>query len=74
MAATCRSCGAPIVWAEMAATGSRMPLDEEEVTTGAPRFKIGIGAGLAYPCSADEPGHVSHFATCPNAAQHRKPR
>jgi hypothetical protein len=43
--ASCRSCGAAVVWIVTPA-GKRMPVD---VST-----------------------HVSHFATCPNAAQHRK--
>ncbi len=55
--ATCRSCDAPIHWI-ITAANKRMPVD-------------------AAPFEAALPGsdtmHQSHFATCPNAAQHRKP-
>ena len=67
----CRTCGAPIIWAEHADTGKRMPLDEAEVTTGV-RFVIGIPLGLAYAATGTTPGHESHFATCPDAKQHRR--
>jgi hypothetical protein len=30
----CRSCGAPILWTETAATGKRMPVDEDPVPDG----------------------------------------
>jgi hypothetical protein len=42
MSATCRSCGAPIIWAEMANRGRRRPLDAEQVATGL-RFRFGVG-------------------------------
>lgn len=66
----CRSCGAPIVWAVTAA-GKRMPLDAEPV--------YAIGSGVV-SLNGDEvavverprPLYVSHFATCPNADQHRR--
>ena len=59
MATTCKSCGAAIVWGTTRA-GKSVPLDAEFVT------------GLL-----DEDGQIiklrrSHFATCPNAAQHSK--
>lgn len=52
----CRSCQAPIVWVKTAA-GKSMPVDAGSVTVG----------DLVY----DPTWHVSHFATCPNAKQHR---
>lgn len=58
---SCRSCGAPIVWFRTA-KGHRMPVD----------------AGTTKPTDAehqlDLSRHVSHFATCPNANQHRRKR
>lgn len=77
--ARCRSCDAPLIWATTEA-GKKMPLDR----TPDPQ-----GIVLAYQdtfgtwhCRAWTPGehyhppeqqYSSHFATCPNADQHRKP-
>lgn len=62
----CRSCGAPIVWVVMRPSGKRMPLDakpEKRITLDM------IDPGVAEMTDT----FVSHFATCPNAAAHRKP-
>jgi hypothetical protein len=58
----CRSCGARIQWVEME-SGSRMPLD--------------VNSQRMVVVGDDGKGHVlaaftSHFATCPNASEHRK--
>lgn len=60
----CRSCGAPIIWVVMYPSGKRMPLNAETL----PRFVITDGVAMMRDT------YVSHFATCPNAAQHRKPK
>jgi hypothetical protein len=71
--ATCKSCGAPIVWAFVPRTGRRMPVDADPVDDGnviltrpstsmAEAHVVAKGAGT----------HVSHFATCPQAAEHRR--
>lgn len=61
LATRCSSCSALIVWFKTAA-GKRMPVDE----------------GSTQPTDAahqlDLKRHVSHFATCPNANQHRRSR
>lgn len=58
----CRSCGAPITWM-ITNTGKTMPVDG--LIQGQP----------AEPNMKFDPKvHVSHFATCPNAAKHRKPK
>lgn len=60
----CKSCGAPIVWAK-SETGKAMPLDakpEKRIVLDS----LGVGRVLD--------AFTSHFVTCPNAAQHRKPR
>lgn len=76
---TCRSCGAPVIWA-VTASGKRMPVDAEPVEGGNVRLD---DVGLPDPqavvfggFSADHADtlHKSHFATCVNAAQHRRPR
>lgn len=55
----CRSCGHPIVWFKTDA-GKNIPIDAETV--------------LAEDTTLELPRHVSHFATCPHADQHRRPR
>lgn len=72
----CRSCGAPIVWA-LTEQGKRMPLDAL-VTTVMAMFNESGPITVANIATADEiswrqvKGHVSHFATCPQADRWRK--
>lgn len=54
----CKSCGQPIIF--LATTrGNTMPVNAETVKPGETRYDM-------------NKGHVSHFATCPKAAEHRK--
>lgn len=53
----CRSCGKWIIWLRTEA-GKRMPVDAETVEPMEMYFR--------------KDKHTSHFATCPNADQHRK--
>lgn len=55
----CRSCRARIVWLETHAQKT-MPVDADTVDPADVLF--------------DRNAHRSHFATCPNAKRHRKPR
>lgn len=54
----CRSCRAPIIWFRTAA-GKQMPVDADTVAPGELELDL-------------KGGHVSHFATCPNANTHRR--
>lgn len=94
MSATCRSCSAPIIWAEHHGTGRKMPLDADEVdiaTAGSfvviarkayPLTTAAEAAALQWAVSTvrarelltEESWHLSHFATCPQASNHRRPR
>lgn len=71
---TCKSCGADVIWAKNSSTGKVMPLDAQETANGNcvllldGTFKVG---GTFVP---GQRHHTSHFATCPNAKQHRRPR
>lgn len=56
--AKCRSCSEYIVWVKTEA-GKNMPVDADSFDEG---------DELVY----DHSKHISHFATCPNADQHRK--
>ena len=57
----CKSCGAAIVWVKTKG-GKNMPVDADTFKAGDPSVFM------------PEIGHQSHFATCPNADKHRKPR
>lgn len=69
----CRSCGAPITWA-ITDNGKRIPLDAEP----APNGNLILVDGVARTPRIDDDvpflQYVSHFATCPNAQQHRRSR
>ena len=60
---TCSTCGAAILWVRTEG-GKAMPLDAE------PQKRVVLGArtGLAHVLDT----YVSHFSTCPQAAQHRR--
>lgn len=75
--ATCRSCGAQIIWAETE-SGKMNPLDARtspaglfaiDDTTSPPRV-----ARIGESASPQPEGFTSHFATCPNAETHRHRR
>ena len=80
MAATCKSCGAPIIWIETP-KHKWIPCDE-----GLKEYKIDRAGpeaivtqkGEIVRCRFDfvsEPdgmGRLAHWATCPNADQHRR--
>lgn len=55
----CRSCRAQIVWLKTEA-GKNMPVDADTVKPEDEAFDSAV--------------HISHFATCPNASQHRRTR
>ena len=56
----CSSCRARIIWLKTA-KGGNMPVDADTVEPDDTEYD-------------PEGDHVSHFATCPNADQHRKKR
>jgi hypothetical protein len=70
--AACRSCEAPVIWAETT-TGKKMPLDARPTAKGNLVFLAGVARG-----ATDEdrrlkrPLYTSHFATCPDAATFRR--
>jgi hypothetical protein len=55
----CRTCRAKIIWFKTSA-GKNMPVDADTVEPEDEEL--------------DLPRHVSHFATCPEADKHRRPR
>ena len=83
MTSKCRSCGAEIIWIKTF-SGKKMPVDAAIVNffpdpEGKELFVMENGAVVhgikALPGEVHYyPGHISHFATCPNADQHRRRR
>lgn len=79
MSSSCGSCGAAVVWCETS-KGKRMPVDAEpydggnveivEVRGAAPLAVVHGDTGMA--TLDGSPRYRSHFATCPNADQHRR--
>lgn len=66
----CSSCKRSVFWVVMAKSGKRMPVDIAPAANGT----IVIGAdGMGYiDRNAGRAKFVSHFASCPNAAKHRR--
>jgi len=76
MAATCRTCKAPVVWVEMASTGKRNPLDAEPRDDGNVMIRAD-GKAVVVPQWSGMPDwpterYVSHFSTCPDANSFRR--
>lgn len=76
----CRSCGAPIAWC-VTESDKRIPLDTEPVPDGnlvvVAQFGNAPGLALSYDPEKHDGGWArwkAHFATCPNADEHRRPR
>lgn len=71
----CRSCNAEIVWATSATSGKPMPMDLKPD----PKGQFVIVSGKARRATAEDDRlhrerFTSHFATCPQADQHRRAR
>lgn len=76
----CRSCGAPVFWL-LTERGKRIPIDDEPVEDGniVIRWDWDKGENVAHyvgkdeEIGSDEERYVSHFATCPQSKNWRKP-
>jgi hypothetical protein len=66
----CRSCNARIRWVKTEG-GKQMPVDAELVAGGNIELRNGLAVYVAPVAQVRR--YVSHFATCPNAKQHRRP-
>ena len=78
--AKCKSCKAAIEWAITEANGKRIPVDKMPVRDGN-LVKTGATIGglkevhalmLGEEVPRGTPRYTAHFATCPNAKQHRQ--
>ncbi len=88
--AKCKSCGAPVLWLTHRGTGKAMPIDVEPsedgnvILFGHPTGNTGTVTFTAFKVLSGEPlaqyreNHTqlrtSHMATCPQAADFRKPK
>ena len=69
--AKCRSCGAEIIWAQTE-FGKLMPMDAEPtILPGAFTLESQDGTSTKRARLVGR-YYISHFATCPNAAEHRR--
>lgn len=66
----CRSCNASIRW-ERTAAGKPIPLDPEPVEDGNLALREDGRVVNAQGCPPG-PRYVTHFASCPNASEHRR--
>lgn len=77
MSAECRSCGKPIEWV-LTRNAKRMPLDAFPSMSGDFVIDTSDDIPVCRKATPEDvgryPHRTSHFATCPNATQHRKPR
>lgn len=73
----CKSCGRAIKWARTRA-GKTIPLDPEPTATGNVVLEDGLALVLTTQAWADldpaAPRWMPHWATCPTAHLHRKPK
>lgn len=72
MASKCRSCNAVILWAKTA-SGKLIPLDVVRSDRGNLEL-LGDTVRYVTPDVNAAERYTSHFATCPGAGQHRKPK
>ena len=76
--AKCKSCGADIIWIKTK-NGRSTPCDAKPIP-----FRESFSGGMKlvtkagdvvpgnYDGTSDDFAYISHFATCPNADQHRR--
>lgn len=82
MTSPCGSCEAPVWWARSYETGAMMPVDDEpdaadgNIAVSRDPFGVLVWRPLGDHGELREGEHRGrpHFATCPNADEHRKPR
>lgn len=66
--ASCKSCGAPIVWMVIESTKKPHPFNAKPINGWQPTGLMMKSAMVVSPGQY----YVSHFATCPDAEKHRK--
>ena len=69
----CQACGKPLLFARTA-DGKHMPLDAAETEVFVVGEQIGLLGERELALIDRVRGHVTHFATCPNAGTFRRPK
>ncbi len=69
----CRSCDESIVWM-VTANGRKIPVDADSVDESELEWAISDRRNNRHMPLFDPQEHTSHFATCPAADHHRRPR
>lgn len=64
----CKSCAKPIRWIRTQERDKPMPVDARRISVMVPTQSRRSGT----PVAKQQWGYTSHFATCPDAAEHRK--
>lgn len=83
MRAACTTCGAAIEWGRFAKSGTAVPLDVGPVSNGnlvvlmrdagdVPLVRIASREELETAVDRNRELRRAHFATCPDAAKHRR--
>lgn len=75
-AGRCRSCRKPVLWA-ITQKGARIPVDPEPVPNGNIELRDDGNGEIRSTTVKPDPSvrkYVAHFATCPNANNHRRKR
>jgi hypothetical protein len=69
----CRSCKAELLWCKTL-TGKNIPVDLVPVPGGNIEIQVvkGKQVVVVHESNPDITRYVSHFATCPNAKEHRR--
>lgn len=68
--AKCKSCGARIRWIKLKDSGNWIPCDTATSVVQVITRMVSEGEVFGTMCTL----YTSHFATCPNAEKHRKPK
>ena len=70
--AFCKSCNALIDWYKNATSGKWMPLDREPAEDGNVYVDVVANVAKVVDVGSHKPLYKSHFATCAQAATHRR--
>lgn len=72
--AFCKTCGKPFDWYRNAETGKFMPIDPDPADNGNVRIDVVRNVATVVAPGSHTPLYLSHFTTCPGAAEHRSKR
>lgn len=68
----CKTCGKRFDWYRSATTGKAMPIEPDPQPNGNVRIDVVNNTATVVEPGSHTPLYLSHFATCKQAAQHRR--